>query len=125
MVFGTLTDDYLVDVETLSSVRDAAGPNPVTFHRAFDETQDQRAALEALMEVGIPRVLSGGGPGRAWNGRKAIRELVEQGGSVITILAGGGVRGSHVQALVDETGVVEVHARGLAIPEITLALRSA
>ena len=50
VVLGVLSDDRSVDVgRTAELVREAA-PLPVTFHRAFDESADLFAALEAVVE---------------------------------------------------------------------------
>lgn len=123
-VFGALSADGQVDDAILARVMDAAAEKPVTFHRAFDQAEDLHRALEVLLAAGVTRVLTAGGPGRAWDGRPTLRELVNQGGPRITIMAGGGVRGDHVLDLVSDTGVQQVHARSIAIPGIVHALTS-
>lgn len=112
-VHGPATADVVV----------AAAGLPVTFHRAFDEVPDPQAALESLVNVGVARVLTGGGPGRAWDGRDVLRRLVARGGDRIAVLAGGGVRGDHVAELVRVTGTREVHVRAAGIPGVMEALR--
>jgi copper homeostasis protein len=84
---------------------------PVTFHRAFDEARNPVSALEALIESGVNRVLTGGGPGPATAGVPTLRDLVRQSDGRITIMAGGKVRGDNARQLVDQTGVTELHAR--------------
>ena len=44
-------------------------------------------------------------------GAPALASLVRQAGDRIVVMAGGGVREEHVRALVDSTGVREVHVR--------------
>ena len=87
----------------------AAGPLPVTFHRAFDLLAEPVAALGELTGLGIRRVLTSGGATSAWDGRARIAELVASAPVDLTILAGAGVAPDNVAALIRETGVVEVH----------------
>jgi copper homeostasis protein len=82
----------------------------VTFHRAFDTLDDQEAALETLIELGVERVLTAGGPSDAEAGRARLATLVAQARGRITILAGGGIRAHNVAAIVATSGVTEVHS---------------
>jgi copper homeostasis protein len=110
-VIGILDERGNVDqAHTRELVARAAG-TPVTFHRAFDEVRDQSAALEALVDAGIARVLTGGGPGPAIDGVDRLSELVTQSAGRIVIMAGGKVRGHSARAIVANSGVSEVHAR--------------
>jgi len=109
VVLGALTSDGRVDVAVTARLTAAARPMSVTFHRAFDEVLDQAAALEDLVRLGIDRVLTSGGAPDAFLGRAAIRRLVEQARGRIIVLAGGGIRPGNVEAILAETGVVEVH----------------
>jgi copper homeostasis protein len=108
-VFGALTADREIDVETTRRLVGAARPLAVTFHRAFDEVREPARALETLVELGVERVLTSGQAATALAGRAAIRALVIQAAGRIVVMAGGGVRSDHVAQLVVETGVREVH----------------
>jgi copper homeostasis protein len=110
-VFGVLNSSNRIDTIRTQSLIDVAADLPVTFHRAFDRVHDRIDALDALMDLGIARVLTSGGAPTARQGLASLRELVEVAGDGIVILAGGGVRFQNVLELVDETGVQEVHAR--------------
>ena len=111
IVLGVLRGDGRVDVDRTRSLVECAGGLPVTFHRAFDATPDQGAALEDALAAGATRVLTAGGTGTALDGVDRLAALVRQGGSRVTIVAGGGVRAHNVRAIVAGTGVREVHAR--------------
>jgi copper homeostasis protein len=111
VVFGVLHADGRVDVDRMRSLVDAAGPLPVTFHRAFDAVPDQHAALEGVVAAGVARVLTSGGASTAVEGADRLAALVRQAGDRLAILAGGGVRAHNVRGLVARTGVREVHAR--------------
>lgn len=112
VVVGVLTRDARVDAEQLRVLVTAAGQMPVTFHRAFDLTQDRDQALEALMHAHVRRVLTSGGAPSALEGVEAIGALVKRAAGQIEVMAGGGVREETVQEIVHRTGVREVHVRG-------------
>ena len=111
VVVGALTADGAVDRPVLDRLVAAAGPLPVTFHRAFDTVPDLPAALELLVDAGLTRVLTSGGARTAAEGAGTLRELVEVAGDRITVMAAGSVRGDNVAALVAATGVPDVHLR--------------
>ena len=113
-VVGALTADGAVDVPLLTRLVAAAGPHPVTFHRAFDTLPDLPAALPTLIDTGVSRVLTSGGAPTAADGAAVLRQLVSLADGRIQVLAGGSVRGSNVAALVAESGVPEVHLRATA-----------
>ena len=122
-VFGVLDPTGHIDQGALNVLVAAADGAPVTFHRAFDQTDNLIASLDVLLEAGVDRVLTGGGPGTAWEGREALAQLVRRAGNRLTILAGGGVRAGHVRNLVAVAGLTEVHARASAIGPIVRAFR--
>lgn len=109
---GGIRRDGTIDVAATREWVACAAGRPVTFHRAFDQVTDQAAGLETLVECGVARILTAAGPGSAWEGRAAMRALVEQAGPRITILAGGGVRAAHAAELAAETGITELHSSG-------------
>jgi copper homeostasis protein len=111
VVIGVLDDRGDVHAAFTRELVDRAKGIPVTFHRAFDEVRDQSAALEKLIDAGISRVLTGGGPGPAIDSVNRLSELVSQSSGRITIMAGGKVRGQNARTIVEKSGVREVHAR--------------
>ncbi|MGH7615829.1 MAG: copper homeostasis protein CutC [Gemmatimonadaceae bacterium] len=111
LVIGVLDAHGHVDaLHTRALVARASG-TPVTFHRAFDEIEDQAPALEALIAAGISRVLTGGGSGSAADHATRLAQLVGQSADRTAIMAAGKVRGNNVRAIVNQSGVREVHAR--------------
>jgi copper homeostasis protein len=111
LVIGVLDERGGVHAAFTRELVDRACGTPVTFHRAFDEVRDQPAALETLIDAGIARVLTGGGPGPAIDNVDRLSQLVSQSASRIAIMAGGKVRGPNARAIVTKAGVPEVHAR--------------
>lgn len=110
-VVGALTPDGTIDEAVTARLVEACAEHPVTFHKAFDLTLDQGTALEALVSLGIGRVLTSGGAANSLDGAAALRALVAQAGDRIQILAGGGVRAHNALEILELTGVSELHFR--------------
>jgi len=109
IVFGLLTPQAVINqarVEKLVSI--AAGKETV-FHRAFDFITDKLPALEQLIQLGVTRVLTSGGPPTAIQGAKSLRQLVVAAGSRIEILPAGGIQAADLGRLQAETGCQQVH----------------
>lgn len=111
LVFGALGADGHLDDAVMRRLLAHARPLPVTCHKAFDVTPDVLRTLDALIALGVDRVLTSGGSETAAAGTATLAALVRRAGDAITIVAGGRVRADSVAALVRDTGVIEVHAR--------------
>jgi copper homeostasis protein len=111
VVLGLLGRDGAVDTERTRTLIREARSLPVTFHRAFDVARDADEALDALIGIGIDRVLTSGGAATAEEGIGVIARLVHRAAGRLEILAGGGVREHNVARIVGGTGVREVHVR--------------
>lgn len=110
VVLGALTRDGAVDVAGTRALMAAAGSASVTFHRAFDVATDPYAALAAVRDLGVHRILTSGQADRAIDGAELLAALVRRtAADGPVILAGGGVRPESVAALIALTGVTEVH----------------
>lgn len=110
VVVGFLTAEGMIDEErTREAVRRAEGME-VTFHRAFDEMQQEPSeALETLVRCGCHRLLTSGCHLSAEAGVGVIKALVRQSQGRITILAGAGVTPKNAALIARETGVTEMH----------------
>ncbi|HEX3926531.1 MAG TPA: copper homeostasis protein CutC [Gemmatimonadales bacterium] len=120
VALGVLTADGAIDTAAIAQFRDLLPDADLTFHRAFDVCRDAPAALEALIVLGVDRVLTSGQQATAWEGRGAIAELVGQAGDRITILAGGSIDEHNAAALIRATGVREIHVRGTRVERSTM-----
>lgn len=114
LVVGFLTPEGEVDVVRCRRFLEGrragrAGAVQLVFHRAFDVTADRRRALEQLVELGFTRVLTSGRAARATEGLEEIRRTREQAAGRIEVLPGGGIRAENVAAVIDRTGVDQVH----------------
>src|SRR6266568_187449 len=76
VVLGLLKRDGTVDVERTGPLVDAARPLAVTFHRALDVARDPEEALDALVSMGVDRVLTSGQAPTALEGAAVIAGLV-------------------------------------------------
>lgn len=109
VAIGVLRPDGAVDDTRMAALVAAARPLAVTFHRAFDCVRDPFEALETICALGIERILSSGARPSALEGRVLLRELVENAGDRVTLVAAGGVRPHNVARIVAATGVREIH----------------
>lgn len=110
VVFGVLDDDCAVDVPRTRALVEAAGPVETVFHRAFDLAADPLAALDALVEAGVTRVLTSGRERTAAEGAALIAALLERAAGRIDVMPGGGIRAGTVAPLLQRTGARAVHA---------------
>jgi len=124
VVIGVLRADGEIDADRTGELIAAARPMHVTFHRAFDVSRDAARALEALVALGVERVLTSGRAATAPEGAETIARLVRQAAGRIGVLPGGGVTPDNVAALVRATGVTEVHLTGAGAHQSGMTFRA-
>lgn len=110
VVLGTLNPEGSVNVELTRELAEAARPMSVTFHRAIDVCRDLLTALNDVIACGADRALTSGGAALASEGIPVLASLVRQAGEQVSIMAAGGIRPRNVRAVIQQTGVREVHA---------------
>ncbi|TDC37833.1 copper homeostasis protein CutC [Micromonospora sp. 15K316] len=111
VVVGAITADGGLDLPVLGRLIAAAGPLPVTVHKAFDEVDDQLRAIEEIIDLGADAVLTSGAATTALAGAARIAELRQRAGDRLRVIAGGGIRSHNVRQVLAETGAREVHLR--------------
>lgn len=117
VVLGALNADGTVDAALTAQLVEQARPLSVTFHKAFDATPDPYEALEALVALGIDRVLTSGHAATAVAGIAQLASLERRAAGRIVVMAGGrvteaqlpmlranGLRAVHVGSAVQTTG---------------------
>lgn len=109
VVLGVLGDGGGVDVPTTRALVEAARPMRVTFHRAFDETADPSAALEAVIETGADWLLTSGGAPDVLVGAEEIGRLRRQAEGRLQVMAGGGLRLDNLAEVVRRSGAEWLH----------------
>jgi len=110
VVLGVLNQAGRVDLAAGQRLVAAAGPLPVTFHRAFDACPDQAQALEEIISLGCRRILTAGGQPTAPQGSTQLAALVRQAAGRISIMPGAGVTPAAIRELARHTGAYEFHA---------------
>lgn len=111
LVFGFLHRDGTLDVErtkVLAELAQASGRETV-FHRAIDVVPDWREALEALISLGITRMLTSGQAPDVSQATDTVREMIEYAGGRIQILPGAGITARNMDRVIAETGCSQIH----------------
>jgi copper homeostasis protein len=111
VVIGALDRNGSVDRVTVRALIEAARPMAVTFHRAFDLAHDLDETLDALLDLGVERVLSSGQARNAEEGIPVLARMVQRDPAKLTVIAAGSVRAANARRIVAETGVREIHSR--------------
>ena len=99
VVIGLLSATGEIDIARTRELIALARPLSVTFHRAFDMTPDPFRALEALIELGVDRVLTSGQEASVLEGLPLIVELIERAGDRIVIMPGGGITARNIDRI--------------------------
>jgi len=110
VVIGILNPDGTIDQKRCAELIALANPLPVSFHRAFDMSNDMSLALEDLIALGIVRVLSSGGANSAIQGAATLAQLVKQADGRISIMPGAGINSNNIQDLIEISGADTFHA---------------
>ncbi len=109
VVIGLLTRDGEIDRPRTTELIARARPMSVTVHRAFDMCRDPSEALEALVELGVDRILTSGQQATAVEGAALIARMVEQAAGRIGIIACGSIDESNAAAVIAATRAKEFH----------------
>ncbi len=110
VVFGILKTDGSVDVDRTKDLVNLAKPMSVTFHRAFDITNNPYQALEDIIACDCNRLLTSGQKNKAFDGIDLIRDLIEKARNRISIMPGSGINENNIQEIHQKTGAKEFHA---------------
>ena len=109
IVFGALTPDNEIDTDALETVSIAAQGLSITFHMAFDEVTDQEKAIDQLVEFGVDKILTHGGPLDQPLNTDKLKSLIDYAKGKINIIIGGGVNAENFENLAQLTGTNYVH----------------
>ena len=119
IVLGVLNDDQTIDEKALSRLTKIAKNRSlsVTFHRAFDATENPETALNLLLQYDIDRILTcgigWGQKGSAVDGLPSLQKLLTKAEKKIEIVVGGGLSKDNVAKIVDSLapmdGLMSVH----------------
>lgn len=110
IVIGILKADGSIDTDRCAELIALAAPMPVTFHRAFDMSNDLEQALEDIISLGCERILTSGAESSAIKGAAVIARMIELAKGRIIIMPGAGVTADNITELINITGATEFHA---------------
>ena len=110
IVVGALDADGDIDEPLCRQLVAAAGPLPVTFHRAFDAVREPSAALERIVALGFSRLLTSGGRATAEEGSAAIAACVRQAHGRLEVMPGAGLDADNIARVASRTLAREFHA---------------
>jgi copper homeostasis protein len=110
IVLGILTPDARIDTARTRELISLANPLPVTFHRAFDSTEELSQALEDVLQTGASRILTSGGTSTALEGQANIAKLVAAAGDHLTIVPGAGINAGNILQVAAATQAKEFHS---------------
>ncbi len=109
VVVGVLNKNKEVDRIACKQLIDLAKPMQVTFHRAFDDCNDQEEALKSIIDLGCERLLTSGGKPTAIEGKAQLKKLVSLAKNKIEIMAGAGVKSANINELIEVTKAIAYH----------------
>jgi len=112
-VFGILTENMELNFIQNKVLVELANLLPCTFHRAFDETNNQMEALEILIECGFSTILSSGNAKNALEGLSSLKALVSKANDKICIMPGGGVRSTNIEILKENIATNWFHSSAI------------
>ncbi|RTL56160.1 MAG: copper homeostasis protein CutC [Sphingobacteriales bacterium] len=110
VVFGILNADGTVDRKRNAKLLELAYPMGVTFHRAFDRTNNAFDTLETLIDLGFERVLTSGLKPTVTEGKELLKALVEKAAERIIVMPGSGIRSNNIKEIAAITGATEFHS---------------
>jgi copper homeostasis protein len=110
IVFGCLDPSGEVDINRTRALVELAGERQTVFSRAFDVVPNPFAALDALMALGVTRVLTSGRQPTALAGAAEIAAYRRYAAGRLAILPGGGITVANASELLRLTGADAVHA---------------
>lgn len=114
-VWGVLDDKGRIDEWALETLATASDGGVWTFHRAFDQLNDPLEGVEKLLEYGCSNILTSGSSTTALVGKTKLAEFVEQAAGRLRILAGGGIRSTNLEELLEGASDFDVHSAALDV----------
>jgi copper homeostasis protein len=110
IVIGLLNPNGSIDIKRTKQLVELAKPMSVTFHRAFDVSNNPFQALNDIIECGCDRILTSGHENKAYNGIDLLKQLIQESKKRIIIMPGSGINETNIQEIYEATGAKEFHA---------------
>lgn len=110
VVFGALDENANLNMDAMKALVKASGNMKMTLHRAIDQSQDAFETLDAIMSLGMHRVLTTGQKNNVVEGTQTLAKMKKFVGNKLAIMAGGGVKADTIENVIQQTRVDEIHA---------------
>jgi len=101
----------------------AAAPCEFTFHRAIDHCDNPVDAVDALVELGMHRVLSSGGAPTALQGCSVLADMIQRAQARLVVACAAGVTASNAAEIIAKTNCRELHGSCFAAPSPSPSVR--
>ena len=124
VVIGSLNKDGSLNVEHMKRFIESAKDMSITLHRAFDMSADPLATLEQAKELGVNTILTSGQAPSSLEGISLYEKLIEKANGEISILAGGGIKASTIEKLLEQTSLTAFHMSGKIVVESGMEFRN-
>jgi copper homeostasis protein len=98
---GMLTVNGEIDIIKCEELREISKGLKLTFHRAFDQIENQLIALNVLKSCGFSAIMSSGGKSCALDGMEKLSALKKLAGDEMVVIAAGGIRKGNIALLRD------------------------
>ncbi|MBM7643515.1 copper homeostasis protein CutC [Streptococcus loxodontisalivarius] len=117
LVLGLLTEENELDLDAIEQLLPATQDLPLVFHRAFDQIaqEEQKAALDQLIELGFSRILLHGSADdrEILDNMDWLKELNDYAAGRIELVLAGGVTEDKIAKLQEKTGIQSFHGSQL------------
>ena len=113
IVSGVLTKQRTIDLSALSLLLAACKGSHFTFHRAIDACENTDESMAVLAALGVTHVLTSGGQQTALEGAEKLAVWQKAVGHKLQIIAGGSIRASNLQTLMDTTNCFAFHSAAI------------
>jgi copper homeostasis protein len=110
VVLGLLNKDGSIDKKRTSELVNLAYPMSVTFHRAFDRSNNPIDALEDIISTGCERILTSGQCPTALEGIMLIEKLIKMADDRIIIMPGSGIHSKNIKEIALKSKAKEFHS---------------
>ena len=119
VVIGVLTPEGEIDTEACTRLIEAAHDQArkenkekadITFHRAFDVSDDPDKSLEAVISLGCDSLLTSGMAPSAMKGIPMLSHLVHKADGRVAIMAGAGINPANAADIIKATSVNAIHS---------------
>jgi len=114
IVSGVLKPNGTLDKARTKELVWAAKPLTFTFHRAFDIMPEPLNAINDIVDCGCSHLLTSGQKGKVTDGVELLKQLINNVGNTITIIAGGGINHNNILELA-RIGITQFHMSGSEI----------